>query len=78
MESLISAAIAVVTGGFVLTSRINGQIAALDRRLDEAELRIATTYLSKSDFQIVVSKLETSMNRVEEKVDRILSSQRFS
>ena len=37
IESLVSAAIAVITGGFVLTGRINQSVSQLDRRLDELE-----------------------------------------
>ena len=38
VESIVSAVLAVVTGGFVLTSRINSKIDSVDKRIDEVEL----------------------------------------
>ena len=55
----------------MLTSRISNQIQALDRRLDGVELNIATSYVSKQDFQVIMAKMEGQLNRIEEKVDRL-------
>ena len=42
IESAITAVIAVITGGFVLTSKIQGKIDALDKRIDDLSLTVAT------------------------------------
>ena len=51
LESIISAAIAVVSGGAILTSRLHTRISELDKRIDQVELVMATTYVSKNDFE---------------------------
>ena len=72
IESAISAAIALITGGFVLTSRFQGKIEALDKRMDGIELTVATRYVSKEDLQIILEKMENHLNRIEEKMDRFM------
>ena len=72
IESAITAAIAVVTGGFVLTSKIQGKIDALDKRVDCVELTLAAKYVSKQDLQFIVDKMENHLNRIEEKMDRFI------
>jgi len=76
VESLISAAIAVVTGGFVLSNRIHSSIAALDRRIDGVELAMATSYVSKSDFEKVLQRMESHMIRIEDKLDALAETRR--
>ena len=41
VEQLVPALIALVSGGFILTSKINTSIKELDRRIDGVELRVA-------------------------------------
>ena len=72
IESVISAAIAVVTGGFVLTSRIQNKIDALDKRVDGIELSVASNYVSKQDLQVIIEKMEGHLFRIEEKMDRFI------
>ena len=73
IESVITAAIAVVTGGFVLTSKIQGKIDKLDHRIDEIALTVATKYVSKTDFQNSLEKMEAHLLRIEQKVDQVIS-----
>ena len=72
VESLVSAAIAVITGGFVLTARIQSQIKELDKRVDGVELCVATSYVSKQDLQVILERMENHLNRIEEKMDRLV------
>ncbi len=74
IESLVSAAIAVVTGGFVLTSRINKSLHVLDRRVDEVELRMASEYATKQEFTKALDRFEAHMVRIEEKLDTFIIS----
>tara|TARA_B100001094_G_C17849841_1_gene632086 strand:- start:368 stop:604 length:237 start_codon:yes stop_codon:yes gene_type:complete len=76
IESLISAAIAVVTGGFVLSGRIHSSISELDKRIDEVELVMATKYVSKNDFEKVLQRMETHMIRIEDKLDALSEKRR--
>ena len=74
IESLVSAAIAVVTGGFMLTGRINRSLRMLDRRLDEVELRMACEYATKEEFTKALDRFEAHMIRIEEKLDTFIIS----
>ena len=74
IESLVSAAIAVITGGFVLTGRMNQTMMQLDRRLDEIELRMACEYATKEEFTKALDRFESHMVRIEEKLDTFIIS----
>ena len=71
IESLVSAAVAVITGGAVLTSRIHTRIMELDKRIDQVELGMAQAYVSKADFERTLERVEGHMIRIEDKLDKI-------
>ncbi len=75
VESIVSAVLAVVTGGFVLTSRINSKIDSVDKRIDGVELCIARSYISKVDFAITLERVEAHMIRIEDKLDELVLTQ---
>ena len=72
IESIISAAIAVITGGAVLTSRVHTRILELDKRIDQLELGMAQSYVSKADFERTLERVETHMLRIEDKLDDLV------
>ena len=72
IESIISAAIAVVTGGAVLTSRVHARIMELDKRVDQVELNMAQSYVSKTDFEKTLERVEGHMVRIEDKLDKLV------
>jgi len=71
VEAGISVAVALITGGFVLTNRIYGRILELDKRIDGVELKVAQAYVSKEDLKTMVERMEGHMVRIEEKLDYI-------
>lgn len=71
IEPALTAAVAMISGGFILTGKINGRIDNLDRRIDQVELRVAEQYVSKNDFTQMLERVESHMSRIEEKLDRI-------
>ena len=73
IESLISATIAVITGGAILTTRTHARITEVEKRIDSFELRVAEDYLSKRDFSGILLRLERSMEKMDEKLDRLIS-----
>ena len=73
IEPITTATVALVSGGFILMGRVNTNIKELDRRIDRLELRVAESYVSKSDFTAVLDRVELHMTRIEEKLDRITS-----
>lgn len=74
IESLVSATIAVITGGAILTSRTYSRITEMEKRIDAFELRVAEDYLSKKDFGAVLLRLERSMEKMDEKLDRLIQT----
>ena len=72
IESIISAAIAVVTGGAILTTRVHSRILELDKRIDQVELGMAQSYVSKADFERTLERVETHMLRIEDKLDDLV------
>ena len=64
--------IAAVTGLSAITTRLNGRIHELDRRLDGVELRVAENYLSKAEFSAALERVEAHMIRIENKLDHLV------
>lgn len=75
IESVVSATVAVITGGFVLTSKISSKIDALDKRIDGVELTMARDYVTKDDFAKTLERVEGHMIRIEEKLDELVIKQ---
>ena len=73
IEVILPAAVAVITGGGVLFTRIHNRIHDLDRRVDHVELRMAESYVNKEDFNGALTRMESHMIRIEEKLDQIAS-----
>lgn len=71
IEPILTGAVALISGGFILMGKVNSNIKELDRRIDRLELRVAESYVSKTDFTAVLDRVELHMTRIEEKLDRI-------
>ena len=74
LEAVVPACIALVTGGGVLFNRVHNRIHDLDRRLDGIELRVVESFVSKSDFNIMVGKMEAHLIRIEDKMDQLVQT----
>lgn len=72
IEAGVSAVIAIVAAGAALTTRVHNRINDMDKRLDTFELRVATSYVHKQDFETAVQKMEDHMIRIENKIDQIV------
>ena len=72
IEAGVSAVIALVAAGAALTNRVHNRINDMDKRLDTFELRVATSYVPKQDFETAVQKMEDHMIRIETKLDQML------
>ena len=73
LEVLIPVGIALSTGFSILIKTLHSNIGELDARLDRVELRIATEYLSKSEFATALERVEMHMVRIENKLDKLSS-----
>jgi len=79
LEAIVSLAIATVAAGAALNNRlhqrisnVHERISALDRRIDSVELGVAQDYVSKSDLQSMIDRMEDHMVRIESKLDQIV------
>ena len=72
IEAGVSAVIALVAAGAALTNKVHNRITDMDKRLDTFELRVATSYVPKKDFETAVQKIEDHMIRIETKLDQML------
>ena len=71
LEAAVTLTVAAAAGLAAVTTRLYGRIHEVDRRLDQAELRIAERYVSKADLSEMITRMEDHMVRIEEKLDRI-------
>lgn len=72
IEALVPVVIAGATGFSVLISRVFGRVDRLDHRIDAFELRVAESYVSKTDLNEALERFETHMLRIENKLDKII------
>jgi Tfp pilus assembly protein PilF len=72
IEAGVSAVIALVAAGAALTNKVHNRITEMDKRLDTFELRVATSYVPKQDFETAVQKMEDHMIRIETKIDQMI------
>jgi hypothetical protein len=72
LEAIISAVVAVVSGGAVLTTRLYSRISEIDNRIDKVELLMAKSYVSKEDFERSLERFECHMVRIEDKLDALV------
>ena len=74
MEAIIPLGVALSTGFSVLISKLHSRIGELDKRIDTVELRVATDYLSKSEFSGALERVEAHMVRIENKLDKLTNT----
>ena len=72
IEAGVSAVVAIIAAGAALTNKIHNRITDMDKRLDTFELRVATSYVPKQDFETAVQKIEDHMIRIENKLDQMI------
>lgn len=72
IEATVSAVIAIVAAAATVSNRLNNRISEMDKRLDTFELRVATSYVPKQDFEGAMAKMEDHMIRIETKLDQML------
>ena len=71
VEIVLPIALAAVTGLSVLSSRMYNRIHELDKRVDQVELRVAEQYVSKSDLEGMLDRVEGHLIRLENKLDKL-------
>ena len=72
IDAVVAAAIAALSGLGLVTQKLHNRISELDRRLDGVELRIAENYVTKTDLDGMIERVEQHMVRIENKLDKII------
>ena len=72
IEAIVPVFIAGATGFSVLISKLHSRVSVLDSRIDTFELRVASEYVSKTDLNEIVDRVEAHMVRIENKLDKII------
>ena len=73
MEAGVAVVIALFTGLSAVTTRLHKRIDELDTRVDRHELRVAESYISKTDFASAIDRVEKHMIRIENKLDKLVA-----
>ena len=73
IETLIPVGVALATGFSVLIRGLHTRVHELDKRVDTFELRVAESYLSKTEFRTAMDRVEQHMIRIETKLDKVVS-----
>ena len=73
IEALIPVGVAMATGFSVLIRGLYTRVHELDKRVDTFELRVAESYLSKTEFRSALERVEQHMIRIENKLDNLVS-----
>ena len=79
LEALVSLSIAAIAAGAALNNRlhqrinnVHDRISGRDRRIDAVELGVAQDYVSKTDLNSMMDRMEDHMVRIENKLDQIV------
>ena len=72
IDAVATIVIAALSGLGFVTQKLHNRISELDRRLDGVELRIAENYVTKTDLNEMVERVEMHMLRIENKLDKII------
>ena len=71
-EAVAAVAIAALSGLGVVTQRLHTRINHVYAKLSDVELRVATNYVTKSDLSEMIERVESHMERIENKLDKII------
>jgi|TARA_E500000331_G_scaffold341370_1_gene373706 uncharacterized coiled-coil protein SlyX len=75
IEAAISVSVAIVSGVGILFTRVNQRVHELDKRIDVFELRVAESYVPKTELSSALDRVEGHMVRIENKLDALINKQ---
>ena len=75
IEAGITLGVAIVSGVGILFTRVNQRVHDLDKRIDVFELRVAESYVPKSELSTALDRVEGHMVRIENKLDALINKQ---
>ena len=72
IETIVPAAVAVVTGVAVLFNKVNHRVTQLDHRVDRLELKLVESFTTKQEFSDAMVRMEAHLIRIEDKMDQFI------
>ena len=75
IEAGITLGVAIVSGVGILFTRVNQRVHDLDKRIDVFELRVAESYVPKTELSSALDRVEGHMVRIENKIDALINKQ---
>ena len=75
IEAGITLGVAIVSGVGILFTRVNQRVHELDKRIDVFELKIAESYVPKTELSSALDRVEGHMVRIENKLDALINKQ---
>ena len=73
IEAGITLGVAIVSGVGILFTRVNQRVHELDKRIDVFELKIAESYVPKTELSSALDRVEGHMVRIENKLDALIN-----
>ena len=73
IEAGITLGVAIVSGVGILFTRVNQRVHDLDKRIDVFELRVAESYVPKSELSSALDRVEGHMVRIENNLDALIN-----
>ena len=73
IEAGITLGVALVSGVGILFTRVNQRVHDLDKRIDIFELKIAESYVPKTELSSALDRVEGHMVRIENKLDALIN-----
>ena len=73
IEAGITLGVAIVSGVGILFTRVNQRVHDLDKRIDVFELRVAESYVPKTELSSALDRVEGHMVRIENKLDALIN-----
>ena len=71
VEAVAAITIAICSGLGVLTSRLHNRILMLDKRIDQVELRVAGSCVTRDELGSCLDRIDAHVLRIEAKLDRL-------
>ena len=73
VEAIAAVTIAICSGLGVLTTRLHNRILMLDKRIDQVELRVAASCVTRDELGSCLDRIDAHVLRIEAKLDRLTS-----
>ena len=72
LDAAVTVVIAALSGLGIITTRMNARISELDSKVDLLAVKVAETYVTKTDISEITDRMEAHMIRIENKLDKII------